>query len=47
MEGSMRGPSTADCQKSYARTGIVSANMILRGQAASRGPLIQIQPLAV
>jgi radical SAM protein with 4Fe4S-binding SPASM domain len=27
MEGNMRGPSTADCEKSYARTGIVSANI--------------------
>ncbi len=27
MEGNMRGPSTADCAKSYARTGIASANM--------------------
>jgi AdoMet-dependent heme synthase len=27
MEGNMRGPSTADCGKSYARTGIPSANM--------------------
>jgi len=27
MEGNMRGPSTADCEKSYARTGIRSANM--------------------
>jgi AdoMet-dependent heme synthase len=27
MEGNMRGPSSADCQKSYARTGILSANM--------------------
>jgi radical SAM protein with 4Fe4S-binding SPASM domain len=27
MEGNMRGPSTADCGKSYARTGVPSANM--------------------
>jgi radical SAM protein with 4Fe4S-binding SPASM domain len=27
LEGNMRGPSTADCAKSYARTGIPSANM--------------------
>jgi radical SAM protein with 4Fe4S-binding SPASM domain len=31
MEGNMRGPSTADCEKSYARTGVPSANMRLRG----------------
>jgi radical SAM protein with 4Fe4S-binding SPASM domain len=29
MEGSMRGPSTADCEKSFHRTGIRSANMLL------------------
>jgi radical SAM protein with 4Fe4S-binding SPASM domain len=34
MEGNMRGPSTADCEKSYARTGIPSANMIRRQQEA-------------
>jgi AdoMet-dependent heme synthase len=27
MEGNMRGPSTQDCEKSFARTGIYSANM--------------------
>jgi radical SAM protein with 4Fe4S-binding SPASM domain len=27
MEGNMRGPSTADCEKSYARTGIPTAHM--------------------
>jgi AdoMet-dependent heme synthase len=31
MEGDMRGPSTADCQKSYARTGIPSAAMSRAG----------------
>jgi AdoMet-dependent heme synthase len=29
MEGNMRGPSTQDCEKSFARTGIASANMHL------------------
>ena len=33
MEGNMRGPSTADCEKSYAKTGIPSANMIRLGLA--------------
>jgi radical SAM protein with 4Fe4S-binding SPASM domain len=32
MEGNMRGPSTADCEKSFARTGVPSANMLLRSQ---------------
>jgi AdoMet-dependent heme synthase len=31
MEGNMRGPSSLDCEKSFARTGIRSANMIKRG----------------
>ncbi len=30
MEGNMRGPSTADCEKSFAKTGIPSANMLRR-----------------
>ena len=32
MEGDFRGPSTADCQKSYARTGVPSAAMQRSGQ---------------
>jgi AdoMet-dependent heme synthase len=43
MEGNMRGPSTADCEKSFQRTGIPSANMMMRGHAASTGPLVQIR----
>jgi hypothetical protein len=46
MEGNMRGPSTADCEKSFQRTGIASANMLKRERAGSAGPLIQIQSLA-
>ena len=45
MEGNMRGPSTADCEKSFQRTGIPSANMLKRARAGSAGPLIQIQSL--
>jgi radical SAM protein with 4Fe4S-binding SPASM domain len=49
VEGNMRGPSTADCEKSFQRTGIRSANMLrLDGAehpAISSGPLIHIQPL--
>jgi radical SAM protein with 4Fe4S-binding SPASM domain len=33
MEGNMRGPSSADCEKSFARTGIPSANMRRHGVA--------------
>jgi len=47
MEGSMRGPSTADCEKSFQRTGIFSANMLRKAHAHTHGPLIQIQPIAV
>jgi hypothetical protein len=36
MEGSMRGPSTADCEKSFALTGIPSANMLLKAAAAAK-----------
>jgi len=51
MEGNMRGPSTADCQKSFQRTGLPSANMLKRAEAGldlrrSAGPLIQIQTMA-
>ena len=45
MEGSMRGPSTSDCEKSYHRTGIPSANMLRKAAIASAGPLIQILPV--
>lgn len=47
MEGSMRGPSTADCEKSFHRTGIRSANMLRKARANTSGPLIQIQSVAV
>jgi radical SAM protein with 4Fe4S-binding SPASM domain len=47
MEGNMRGPSVSDCEKSYYRTGIPSANMLRRGALASSAMrLVQIQPLA-
>jgi radical SAM protein with 4Fe4S-binding SPASM domain len=32
MEGDMRGPSSQDCQKSFARTGILCANMLAKKQ---------------
>ena len=52
MEGNMRGPSTADCEKSFYRTGVPTANMLRLGlskpqSGAPRMPLIQIQPAAV
>jgi radical SAM protein with 4Fe4S-binding SPASM domain len=41
MEGNMRGPSSQDCEKSFARTGIPSANMLAKKQAAAN--LVQIR----
>src|SRR5580658_1122734 len=34
MEGNMRGPSTQDCEKSFAKTGVPSANMLAKKAAA-------------
>jgi radical SAM protein with 4Fe4S-binding SPASM domain len=46
VEGNMRGPSTADCEKSYYRTGVPTANMLRQESEKVRGgPLVQIQPL--
>jgi len=45
MEGNMRGPSISDCDKSFQRTGIPSANMLRTGQYPATANLIQIQPL--
>jgi radical SAM protein with 4Fe4S-binding SPASM domain len=42
MEGNMRGPSSQDCQKSFARTGVRSANMLAKQQHSAN--LIQIRP---
>src|SRR5208282_5213589 len=45
MEGNMRGPSSQDCEKSFARTGIPSANMILKNAARAKPTLVQIAGL--
>jgi len=45
MEGNMRGPSSADCEKSFQRTGIASANMLMRASAGRNTPLVQIRPI--
>jgi AdoMet-dependent heme synthase len=42
MEGNMRGPSSQDCQKSFARTGVPSANMLKKRAAAN---LVQIRAI--
>ena len=44
MEGNMRGPSTQDCEKSFARTGIQSVN--LKSKRSSVAGLVQIQNVA-
>lgn len=48
MEGNMRGPSTQDCEKSFARTGVPSANMLakkLAGTNVGHSKLVQIRQL--
>jgi AdoMet-dependent heme synthase len=45
IEGNLRGPSTADCEKSFVRTGIVTAGMMVRKSYPSTAPsLVQIAP---
>jgi AdoMet-dependent heme synthase len=43
MEGNMRGPSSQDCEKSFVRTGVPSANMLSKQRPAAN--LVQIQTL--
>lgn len=43
MEGDMRGPSSADCDKSYTRTGIPSPRLRAAGKPV-RPSLVQIAP---
>jgi len=43
MEGNMRGPSSQDCEKAFARTGIPSANLLSRKPSLTG--LVQIQRL--
>jgi radical SAM protein with 4Fe4S-binding SPASM domain len=40
LEGNMRGPSIQDCEKSFARTGIPSANLLAKESLVG---LVQIQ----
>jgi AdoMet-dependent heme synthase len=48
MEGNMRGPSTADCEKSFVRTGIPTAGMLSRrSRQPVRDDLVQIHPAHV
>lgn len=41
LEGNMRGPSTQDCEKSFARTGVPSLNLLFRKGSSPK--LVQIQ----
>jgi len=43
MEGNMRGPSSQDCEKSFVRTGVPSANMLVKKRATAN--LVQIGAL--
>jgi AdoMet-dependent heme synthase len=43
-EGNMRGPSSLDCEKSFARTGVPSANMLAKKRTAAN--LVQIRALS-
>ena len=43
LEGNMRGPSTSDCEKSFARTGIPSANLTSKKSMSQPRRLVQIQ----
>jgi len=55
LEGNMRGPSSQDCERSYARTGVLSANMLAKKRAGAgqdlgqtnlgRANLVQIRVL--
>ena len=43
MEGNMRGPSSQDCEKSFVKTGVPSANMLTKKRSSAN--LIQIRVL--
>lgn len=45
MEGNMRGPSSQDCERSFAKTGVPSANMLAKKRQASN--LIQIRTVPI
>ena len=44
MEGNMRGPSSQDCEKSFARSGIPSANMLAKKRAPANLVQIAVAP---
>jgi len=46
MEGNMCGPSSQDCEKSFARTGVPSANMLAKERKAANLVQIRVLPTA-
>ena len=46
LEGNMRGPSTQDCEKSYARTGLESVNLRANRATPDRRSPIVDRPIA-
>jgi radical SAM protein with 4Fe4S-binding SPASM domain len=44
MEGNMRGPSTQDCEKSFARTGVPSVNLQSKKPSVRNLIQIRVQP---
>jgi hypothetical protein len=46
MEGNMRGPSSQDCEKSFVRTGVVTAGMKAKAGRTIAG-LVQISGVSV
>jgi radical SAM protein with 4Fe4S-binding SPASM domain len=42
LEGNMRGPSTQDCEKSYARTGLPSENLKAKKASPQSSQLLQL-----
>ena len=46
MEGNMRGPSSQDCEKSFVRTGVVTAGMKAKAARSIAG-LVQISGVSV
>jgi radical SAM protein with 4Fe4S-binding SPASM domain len=47
MEGNMRGPSTQDCEKSFARTGVPSLNLLSKKDSTLRSAVSLVQIRAV
>jgi radical SAM protein with 4Fe4S-binding SPASM domain len=43
MEGNMHGPSSQDCEKSYVRTGVITAGMIIHREERSIAGMVQIR----